>query len=163
MCNRYGDGFDIQQQIDDVIGHIKRQTETYFLKEIDPDYPIRDDVCLDDRVDVCLYFIPPHRLKELDLLYMKRLSEVVAVIPVIAKADTMTEVELKEFKALILDKCASDMTITLRSPHMTLTDAIKRVFNCLRSTRKHCSELGTRSTLRFIPLQLYQVENLTPV
>lgn len=104
ICYRYGDGFDIQQQIDDVVAHLQTRLDEHYQKEFDPDFVTRADEPSDARVDVCLYFIPPHRLKELDLLYMKRLSEHVALIPVIAKADTMTESELYDFKQHILMK-----------------------------------------------------------
>ncbi|XP_063796412.1 neuronal-specific septin-3 isoform X3 [Pseudophryne corroboree] len=54
----------------------------------------------DTRVHCCLYFISPtgHSLRPLDLEFMKHLSKVVNIIPVIAKADTMTVEEKIEFK-----------------------------------------------------------------
>ncbi|GIY07369.1 septin-7 [Caerostris extrusa] len=49
----------------------------------------------DSRVHCCLYFIAPsgHGLKPLDVEFMKRLHEKVNIIPVLAKADTMTPEE----------------------------------------------------------------------
>ncbi|KAF3687576.1 Neuronal-specific septin-3 [Channa argus] len=54
----------------------------------------------DTRVHCCLYFISPtgHSLRQLDIEFMKRLSHSVNIIPVIAKADTMTIEERQEFK-----------------------------------------------------------------
>ena len=58
---------------------------------------------VDTRVHVLLYFITPtgHGLREIDITCMKRLSRYVNVIPIIAKADSFTESELREFKKQI--------------------------------------------------------------
>eukprot|EP00879_Flechtneria_rotunda_P004846 GHRR01005119.1.p1 GENE.GHRR01005119.1~~GHRR01005119.1.p1 ORF type:complete len:330 (+),score=119.43 GHRR01005119.1:1209-2198(+) len=49
-------------------------------------------------ITACLYFITPHRLKKVDVIIMCALSQLVTVIPVIAKADTMTETELMTYR-----------------------------------------------------------------
>jgi len=46
----------------------------------------------DPRVDVCLYFIAAHRLKLIDIRFMKAISKHVSVIPCIAKADRYDDV-----------------------------------------------------------------------
>uniref|UniRef100_A0AAY5K6M6 Septin n=1 Tax=Esox lucius TaxID=8010 RepID=A0AAY5K6M6_ESOLU len=58
----------------------------------------------DNRVHCCLYFIAPsgHGLKPLDIEFMKRLHEKVNIIPLIAKADTMTPEECQQFKKQIM-------------------------------------------------------------
>ncbi|XP_075971763.1 septin 7-like protein pnut isoform X5 [Anticarsia gemmatalis] len=58
----------------------------------------------DTRVHCCLYFIAPsgHGLKPLDVEFMQRLGDKVNIIPVIAKADTMTPEECKDFKEQIM-------------------------------------------------------------
>uniref|UniRef100_A0A673A9S0 Septin n=1 Tax=Sphaeramia orbicularis TaxID=375764 RepID=A0A673A9S0_9TELE len=58
----------------------------------------------DNRVQCCLYFIAPsgHGLKPLDIEFMKRLHEKVNIIPLIAKADTMTPEECQQFKKQIM-------------------------------------------------------------
>ncbi|CAH3194965.1 unnamed protein product [Porites evermanni] len=58
----------------------------------------------DDRVHCCLYFIAPtgHCLKPLDIEFMKRLHNKVNIVPVIAKADTLTQEECTKFKKQIL-------------------------------------------------------------
>lgn len=55
---------------------------------------------IDLRVHACLYFIRPtgHTLKPLDIEVMKRLSSRVNLIPVIAKADTLSPSDLARFK-----------------------------------------------------------------
>lgn len=45
-----------------------------------------------------LRFVFPPRLKPLDIEFMKRLHEKVNIIPLIAKADTLTPEECQQFK-----------------------------------------------------------------
>ena len=54
----------------------------------------------DNRVHCCLYFIQPtgHNLKSLDIEFMKKLGTKVNLVPIIAKADTLTPEELQSFK-----------------------------------------------------------------
>lgn len=54
----------------------------------------------DTRVHACLYFIAPsgHRLKELDIEFMRKLCGKVNIIPVIGKSDSLTKEELGDFK-----------------------------------------------------------------
>jgi septin 7 len=55
---------------------------------------------VDNRVHACVYFIQPtgHSLKPLDIEVMRRLHTKVNLIPVIAKADTLTDEEVTLFK-----------------------------------------------------------------
>ena len=58
---------------------------------------------IDLRVHACLYFIRPtgHTLRPLDIEVMKRLGSRVNLIPVIAKADTLSPSDLLKFKERI--------------------------------------------------------------
>ncbi|KAJ3201275.1 hypothetical protein HDU83_004942 [Entophlyctis luteolus] len=78
----------------------------------------RDRRQFDDlRVHVCLYFIQPtgHTLKPLDIEVMKQLCTRVNLIPVIAKADTITHTEMQAFKDRIRD-CIETHGISVYSP-----------------------------------------------
>ncbi|KAJ1344237.1 hypothetical protein BSLG_001377 [Batrachochytrium salamandrivorans] len=59
----------------------------------------------DVRVHACLYFVQPsgHTLKPLDIEVMKHLGTRVNLIPVVAKADTLTPKDLSIFKERIRD------------------------------------------------------------
>ncbi len=59
---------------------------------------------VDNRIHACLYFIEPtgHSLKPVDVEFMRRLHTKVNLIPIIAKADTMTDDEIDAFKHRIL-------------------------------------------------------------
>ncbi|CAG5045951.1 unnamed protein product [Parnassius apollo] len=59
----------------------------------------------DNRVHCCLYFVPPwaHSLRQVDLEMMRRLHRKVNIVVVIAKADSLTVLEVKRLKARILN------------------------------------------------------------
>ncbi|KAF8067209.1 glpF [Scenedesmus sp. PABB004] len=57
---------------------------------------------LQHSVTACLYFIPPHRMKKIDLILMAAISQLVTVVPVIGKADAMTERELVTYRGEVL-------------------------------------------------------------
>ena len=79
-----------------IIEFLDDQHESYMLQE---QQPRRIDK-IDLRVHACLYFIRPtgHTLKPLDIEVMKRLSSRVNLIPVVAKADTLSPSDLAKFK-----------------------------------------------------------------
>ncbi|PQE08238.1 cell division control 12 protein [Rutstroemia sp. NJR-2017a BVV2] len=82
-----------------IIEFLDDQHESYMLQE---QQPRRSDK-IDLRVHACLYFIRPtgHTLKPLDIEVMKRLSSRVNLIPVVAKADTLSPADLARFKQRI--------------------------------------------------------------
>ena len=77
--------------------YIKDQHSAYLRKELTA---MRDRYIQDTRIHCCLYFINPtgHSLRPIDVIVMKKLSEVVNVVPVIAKADSLTLEERESFK-----------------------------------------------------------------
>ncbi|NXK44260.1 SEP12 protein, partial [Chauna torquata] len=85
---------------DPIIKYINEQYERYLREEI---LITRKRKIPDTRVHSCVYFVPPtgHWLRPLDLEFMRRLSKIVNVVPVIAKADTLTLEERAEFKQRI--------------------------------------------------------------
>jgi septin 3/9/12 len=62
----------------------------------------------DTRIHCCLYFINPsgHGLRPIDIVVLKKLSETVNVVPVIAKADSLTLEERQLFKDRIKEEFA---------------------------------------------------------
>lgn len=67
---------------------------------------MRDRYIQDTRIHCCLYFISPsgHSLKPIDITVLKKLSEVVNVVPVIAKSDSLTLDERAAFKNRIREE-----------------------------------------------------------
>ncbi|CAH1756037.1 11213_t:CDS:2 [Entrophospora sp. SA101] len=88
-----------------IVEFIDDQHESYMRQEQQPHRKEK----LDMRVHSCLYFIRPtgHTLKPLDIEIMKRLGSRVNLIPVIAKADTLTPNDLDTFKRKIREVIAT--------------------------------------------------------
>ncbi|CAJ0967855.1 unnamed protein product [Ranitomeya imitator] len=86
---------------DPIIKYIHEQYEKYLREEISGLTEKRR--IPDSRFTAASTFIPPtgHWLRPLDLEFMKRLGRIVNVVPVIAKADTLTLEEREEFKQRI--------------------------------------------------------------
>ncbi|XP_046658090.1 septin homolog spn2-like [Daphnia pulicaria] len=93
----YGDRIDNTNCWEPALEYINEQYEKYLIEEQGAE---RTRWIHDTRVHCCLYFIPPtgHGLRPLDLEVLQRLHNVVNIIPVIAKADTLTLDERQEFK-----------------------------------------------------------------
>ena len=68
----------------------------------------RERYIQDTRIHCCLFFIQPsgHSLKPIDIVVLKKLSDVVNVVPVIAKADSLTLEERQAFKERIKEEFA---------------------------------------------------------
>lgn len=96
----FGDHLNNENCWDPIVKYIKDQYSTYLRKEL---MPTRERIIQDSRVHVILYFIRPsgHSLSLLDLMFMKKLSGVANLIPLIAKSDTLTLQERADFKRRI--------------------------------------------------------------
>jgi len=55
----------------------------------------------DTRIHCALYFLSPHRWKKIDTTFIRRLSHLAVIVPVVAKADTMTVIERAAYLAVI--------------------------------------------------------------
>ncbi|KAF5330383.1 hypothetical protein D9619_005290 [Psilocybe cf. subviscida] len=99
----YGDQINNEGCWDPIIKYIKDQHSAYLRKELTA---MRDRYIQDTRIHCCLYFINPtgHALRPIDVIVMKKLSEVVNVVPVIAKSDSLTLDERDRFKAKIREE-----------------------------------------------------------
>ncbi|CAO3608485.1 unnamed protein product [Cunninghamella echinulata] len=97
-----------------VVEFIDDQHESYMRQE---QQPSRKGI-IDMRVHVCLYFIRPtgQGLKPLDIEIMKRLGSRVNLIPVIAKADTLTPKDLSLFKQRIKEVISAQNIQIYTSP-----------------------------------------------
>lgn len=95
----FGDNVNNKNSWQSIVKFIDEQHNSYMKQESQPD---RDEI-KDLRVHACLYFIRPtgHTLKPLDIDAMREIGERANLIPVIAKADTLTPAEMLEFKKRI--------------------------------------------------------------
>ncbi|CAL8116076.1 unnamed protein product [Orchesella dallaii] len=98
----YGDQVNKEDSFKSVVDYIDQQFEAYLQEEL------KIKRCLplyhDSRIHACLYFICPtgHGLKSIDLVCMKKLDSKINIIPIIAKADTISKSELQKFKEKIM-------------------------------------------------------------
>lgn len=104
----YGDQINKDDSFKAVVDYIDAQFESYLQEELKIKRSLSS--CHDSRIHVCLYFICPtgHGLKSLDLVCMKKLDTKVNIIPIIAKADTISKTELQRFKSKIIQELSSN-------------------------------------------------------
>ncbi|ODV59360.1 septin SHS1 [Ascoidea rubescens DSM 1968] len=97
----FGENIDNDVCFSEIISYLQAQFDNVLAEET---RVRRNPKFQDTRVHVCLYFIPAtgHGLRELDVETIKKLSKYVNVIPVITRADSFTEEELKLFKENIV-------------------------------------------------------------
>lgn len=104
----YGDQINKEDSFKAIVDYIDTQFENYLQEEL----KIKRSLSAyhDTRIHACVYFICPtgHGLKSLDLVCMKKLQSKVNIIPVIAKADTISKTELAKFKQRILTELNSN-------------------------------------------------------
>ncbi|KUJ17043.1 Septin-domain-containing protein [Mollisia scopiformis] len=96
----FGDFVNNDESWRPIVDNIEQRFDAY----LDAENKVNRMNIVDNRVHACVYFIQPtgHALKPLDIEVMRRLHTKVNLIPVIAKADTMTDEEIMAFKARIL-------------------------------------------------------------
>ncbi|XP_074847077.1 septin-10 isoform X2 [Carettochelys insculpta] len=104
----FGDQINKEDSYQPIVDYIDAQFEAYLQEELKIKRSLYN--YHDTRIHVCLYFISPtgHSLKTLDLLTMKNLDSKVNIIPVIAKADTISKTELQRFKIKLMGELVSN-------------------------------------------------------
>ncbi|XP_078509219.1 septin-8 isoform X4 [Lissotriton helveticus] len=121
----FGDQINKDDSYRPVVDYIDTQFENYLQEEL----KIRRSLFNyhDSRIHVCLYFITPtgHSLKSLDLVTMKKLDSKVNIIPIIAKADTISKSELHKFKIKIMSELVSNGVQIYQFP--TDDDAVSEI------------------------------------
>lgn len=96
----FGDNLNNEMCFVEIENYLRQQFDLVLAEETRIK---RNPRFVDTRVHVMLYFISNtgHGLRDIDIACMKRLSKFVNVIPVVSKADSFTERELKHFKKQI--------------------------------------------------------------
>lgn len=97
----YGDQINNEGCWDPIVKYIKDQHSSYLRKELTA---MRDRFIPDTRIHCCVFFINPtgHTLAPIDIVVLKKLAEVVNVVPIIAKSDSLTLEERDVFKQRIM-------------------------------------------------------------
>ncbi|XP_072913953.1 septin-6 isoform X1 [Hemitrygon akajei] len=104
----FGDQINKEESYKSIVEFIDTQFEAYLQEELKIKRTLHS--YHDSRIHVCLYFIAPtgHSLKSLDLVTMKKLDSKVNIIPIIAKADSISKTELQKFKIKIMSELVSN-------------------------------------------------------
>ncbi|KAK8754179.1 hypothetical protein OTU49_014738 [Cherax quadricarinatus] len=96
----FGDHINNENCWEPIVSYIEAQYGRYLQEEQKVDRLLHIP---DTRIHCCVYFIPPtgHSLSSLDVEVLQRLDKIVNVVPVVAKADTLTLEERAAFKERI--------------------------------------------------------------
>jgi len=121
----FGDAVDNSNCWDSVLHYVESQYEAFLEAETKV---VRSPTMADTRVHACLYFIAPsgHGLKPLDIEFMKQLHDKMNIIPVVAKADTMTPEEVAHFKSVILGQIAAAKIKIYEFPEIENGEEVER-------------------------------------
>ncbi|KAI1703388.1 septin domain-containing protein [Ditylenchus destructor] len=167
----FGDLVDNSNCWDSIVQYIEGNFSKYLNEETKIE---RSPVIEDQRVHLCLYFIAPtgHSLKALDLECMRALQDRVNIIPVIAKADTLTAEEMSQFKQNILNDIKKHEIRLYKFPDEEHTDLEIKGKTATRDyrTRIPFAVIGSnllkevdknrRARVREYPWGIVEVENL---
>ncbi|XP_051720024.1 septin 4b [Ctenopharyngodon idella] len=163
----FGDAVNNTECWKSVADYIDQQFEQYFRDESG----LNRKNIQDNRVHCCLYFISPfgHGLRPLDVEFMKALHEKVNIVPVLAKADTLTPMEVKKKKIKIREEieqygikiyqfpdCDSDEDEDFKQQDQELKDSIP--FAVIGSNTV-VEAKGKRVRGRLYPWGIVEVEN----
>ncbi|KAJ2080138.1 Cell division control protein 3, partial [Coemansia sp. S142-1] len=96
----FGDSINNEDAWQPILENIESRFDAYLAQE----NRVNRSKISDNRIDAVIYFIKPtgHCLRAIDIEFMKRLHTKVNLIPIVAKADTLTARELELFKAKIM-------------------------------------------------------------
>ncbi|CAG7846182.1 Septin homolog spn1 [Serendipita indica DSM 11827] len=110
----FGDFVNNHESWKPILDNIESRFDSYLEQE----NRVNRQKIVDNRVHACLYFIQPtgHSLKPIDVEFMRQLHTKVNLIPVIAKADTLTDEEILKFKQRILSDIAHHQIHIFQAP-----------------------------------------------
>ena len=116
----FGDNVNNEDGWRPILEDIDTRFDSYLESE---NKAVRADIS-DARIHACLYFIQPtgHSLKPIDIDFMRKLHHKVNLIPVVAKADTLTDDELISFKRRILADLAHHQVRIFEAPRYDQDD-----------------------------------------
>ncbi|XP_043836215.1 septin-8-like [Dromiciops gliroides] len=133
IVDAVGFGDQVAKDYRPIVDYVDAQFESYLQEELKLQRCLQD--YRDTRVHACLYFITPtgHSLKSMDLVTMKKLDSKVNLIPVIAKADTLTRSELPKFKSRIMSELDQNGVRIYHFP--TDDEAVAETNACMNALR----------------------------
>lgn len=97
----YGENTNLETTFRKIVEHVVERFKSHRAAEEKQMRRGADLSHSDPLVHCVLYFIAPHRLKPVDIAFMKELHQKVNIIPIVAKSDTMTTEEKRDFKVKV--------------------------------------------------------------
>jgi len=159
----FGDNIDNTDCWNSVIQNIENKFEDYLNAES----RVNRGVITDTRVHCCLYFIAPtgHGLKPLDIEFMKKVHNKVNIIPIIAKADTLTGDECNRFKQQILKEIVDNQINIYRFPPLSEDEgddlaSLRRIPFAVVGSNTVLEVNGKKIRGRKYPWGIVEVENV---
>lgn len=136
----YSDELDWHNSIAMIKDHIELQNKKWLDLEQSKDR--KEDLAEveDPRMDLCIFCIPPHRIRPMDLFYLSEISQHVPVLPVVTKADTMTIREAMMYRQEVANKIANPML-----------PSIKEKINVVKFERDTLERAGVTDAATAIP------------
>ncbi|RDD38937.1 Septin-2 [Trichoplax sp. H2] len=162
----FGDQINKGESCEQISKYVDDQFERYLQAEMASG--IRNLHGLHDtRIHACLYFVSPtgHSIKALDLKCMEALHRKVNIIPLIAKADTISIDELQGFKSRIMGEINAN---NIEIYHFPADDKVVSAVNKANNERLPFAIIGSREKVkvgnehvraRQYPWGVVQVEN----
>lgn len=159
----FGDNIDNTDCWNSVIQNIENKFEDYLNAES----RVNRGAITDARVHCCLYFIAPtgHGLKPLDIEFMKKVHNKVNIIPIIAKADTLTGDECAKFKQQILKEITDNQINIYRFPPLSEDEgddlqSLRRIPFAVVGSNTVLEVNGKKIRGRKYPWGIVEVENV---
>ena len=105
----FGNRVNHRDAVRPIVRYMHKCRRQQFRAETSTKLPDKDVVeACDDLVHVCLYFLSPGRFLSMDAYFLKRIQHEVSIIPVIAKADTLTNEEITAYRAELVKAFARE-------------------------------------------------------
>jgi len=106
----FGNQVNHRNSVKPITSYIALCRQRKFKREMSHFRSLSDyvDPTEDSLVHVCLYFISPGRFLEIDRHFMKKVQKELTIVPVIAKADTLTDDEITKYRKEIMEVLEKD-------------------------------------------------------
>eukprot|EP00189_Rhodosorus_marinus_P012077 CAMPEP_0184745222 /NCGR_PEP_ID=MMETSP0315-20130426/7870_1 /TAXON_ID=101924 /ORGANISM="Rhodosorus marinus, Strain UTEX LB 2760" /LENGTH=347 /DNA_ID=CAMNT_0027217245 /DNA_START=280 /DNA_END=1326 /DNA_ORIENTATION=- len=129
----YGDYPNLNKHFNSITRYLDNEMVEMYKREKSPNV-LSAFSWVVEGIDVLLYFISPHRLKQVDIDLLKKLSGRVTIIPILAKADTMTPKECQDFKRTVMDAIDRESIKIFHEPFAVISSENSRDNSTSRSS-----------------------------
>eukprot|EP00053_Salpingoeca_punica_P011526 m.102643 g.102643 ORF g.102643 m.102643 type:complete len:416 (+) comp15695_c0_seq1:89-1336(+) len=156
----FGDQLNRSKSAETLVQYIDEQYDRYLQDEMKTvrEAPISHDT----RVHACIYMLQPtgHSLKSLDLVCLRQLQKRVNVIPVIAKADSITKEEMARFKQLLKEEFQRNELELYEPEEFDGCPDYQTSFPfSVIGSKEEISVAGEKSRVRRYPWGIVEIEN----